>query len=573
MKRYGLVVLCAALLVLACSGCAKQNGDAGDTSGMEFGFEEEDIRTDITPQDGRAIDLSDTDLTGGDKNMRITSGGAYTLTGTKTDCMLIVDAPDENVQLILNGITIDNANGPAVYIKEAGHVTITLADGTANTLRDGASYTVTDEDSTLDAAIFSRADLTINGTGTLNVTGRYKHGVVSKDDLIISSGTLDITANNVGLDGKDCVKINAGNITIDAGSDGIRASNEEDTTRGYVYLNGGAFTVRAGNDGIQAATVVKIDNATLDITAGGGGETSSMIDTTESYKGIKAGSDIAVSGGCFTISSQDDSLHSNGTITMEGGAYTLTSGDDGVHADTDLAISGDDTKLTVTRSYEGLEASSVVIAGGTVSLTASDDGINAAGGNDSSAIGGRPGQGQFTASTGKVVIAGGTIYINASGDAIDSNGTLQITGGDITVSGANQGDTAILDFDTTGEISGGTFVGTGAAGMVQNFSSSSTQGVIMVQAGGQAGTQIILTDESGKTILTHTADQAFSCVILSHADIQQGETYTFSVGSSETSITMTGTVYGGSGGMGGMGGFGGGMGGSFGGGNRPGDRR
>ena len=325
--------------------------------------------------------------------------------------------------------------------------------------------------------------------------------------LVISSGTLKVTAKNVGLGGKDCVKINSGSITANAGSDGIRSDNDEDASRGYVYLYGGTIGITAGNDGIQAETVVNIENVDLTVKAGGGSG-ASLTSSEESYKGIKAGSDIYITGGSFSIDSLDDCIHSNGTIT---------------------------------------------ISGGTISVVASDDGLNAAGGTDASSAGTRPGKGSFSASTGKILISGGTLSIRANGDGLDANGTLAITGGTITVVGPTSGDTAILDFDASGTISGGTFIGLGAASMAQNFSASSTQGVIMVTTGNQAaGTLVQLTDSSGNVLLSHTADQSFACVILSHPSILQGGTYTLAIGSSSTEITMTSTVYGGSGGMGGQ---------------------
>ncbi len=527
-----------------------------DTSGMDFSFSEEDTTTETTSS-GKTVDVSNnTTTTSSGKNLyNITSGGTYTLSGNITDTMVTVDADNADVTIILSGATIKNSKGPAIYVRSADKVTITLASGTTNTISDGSSYSITDSDSTLDAAIFSKADLTINGSGTLNLTGNYKHGIVSKDDLIISSGTVKVTANNVGLSGKDCVKINSGNITINAGSDGIRSDNTEDTSRGYVYLYGGTVNITSGNDGIQAETVINIENVNLTITAGGG-SSSNLSSSSESYKGLKATSDIYITGGTFNINSKDDCIHSNGTITISGGTYTMSSGDDGVHADTDLAISGSATKLTINKSYEGIEATNVVISGGNISIVASDDGINAAGGNNSTSSSGRPGMGSFSSSNGSIKISGGTIYIKMSGDGLDANGTLAITGGSITVSGANSGDTAILDFDSTGTISGGTFIGTGASGMAQNFSSSSTQGVIMVKTSGSAGTRIKLTDSSGNELVTYTADQSFSCVIISCSGLTKGNTYTLTVGSSTTSITMHSTVYSssGSGNSGNMGG-------------------
>lgn len=534
-----------------------------DTSGMVFSFDEADTAAaDAGEASALNISAETAQLTdSGIQTYSITSGGSYTLSGVITDIMVLVDADNADVNLILDGVTIQNSSGPAIYIREADKVTITLAEGTANTLSDGASYAITDSDSTLDAAIFSKADLTINGAGTLNLNGNYKHGIVSKDDLIISSGTLNVNAAKVGLNGKDCVKINSGNLDIQAGSDGIRSDNDEDASRGYVYLYGGSIRIVSGNDGIQAETVINVENVDLEVTAGGGSAVS-LTSSEESYKGMKAGSDIYITGGVFQIDSLDDCIHSNGTITISGGSYTLSSGDDGVHADTDLSVSGSETALRILKSYEGMEATNLLISGGEISVVASDDGLNAAGGTDSSGMGSRPGMGSFTSSSGKIVISGGTVTIHASGDGIDANGTLSITGGDITVIGPTTGDTSILDFDTTGTISGGTFIGLGASSMAQNFSSSSSQGAIMVKTGTQpAGTQVQLTDGSGNVLLSYTAEQSFDCVILSHPSIVQGGGYTLTVGTSSTGITMSSTVYSSSGSMGGgmAGNMGGGM--------------
>lgn len=529
-----------------------------DTSGMDFSFSSSDTK--VTVEAGSTVDISkSTTITtnSGTQTYNITSGGTYTLTGTQTNVMLTIDAGDSDVQVHLSNLTIKNSNGPAIYVRSAGKVTLTLVEGTTNTLSDGSSYSLTDSGSTLDAAIFSKADLTINGSGTMVVSGNYKHGIVSKDDLIISSGTFNITSKNVGLNGKDCVKINSGNLTVQAGSDGIRSDNEEDSSKGYVYLYGGTINITSGNDGIQAETVINVENVNLAITAGGGSG-GSFTSSSESYKGMKAGSDIYISGGTFNINSKDDCVHSNGTITISGGSYTLSSGDDGIHADTDLAISGTSTNLTINKSYEGIEATSVLISGGTISVVASDDGLNAAGGNNSGLMSNRPGQNSFSSSTGKIVISGGTIYIKMSGDGIDANGTLSITGGAITISGANSGDTAILDFDSTGTISGGTFIGTGSSSMTQNFSSSSTQGVIMVKTGTQSsGTTVTLKDSNGNVLLSRTTDQAYSCVILSSSTIKAGGTYTLTAGSYTTTINMSSTVYS----SGNSNGHGGGMGG------------
>ena len=133
-------------------------------------------------------------------------------------------------------------------------------------------------------------------------------------------------------------------------------------------------------------------------------------------------------------------------------------------------------------------------------------------------------------SNGSITISGGTVRITASGDGIDANGTLAISGGYTTVCGPTQGDTATLDYDISAEISGGTFIGTGASGLAQSFSDS-PQGVFAVSVGSQkAGTLITLTDSSGKTILTHTPELSFGVLILSSPEIRKGQSYTITAG-------------------------------------------
>ena len=148
--------------------------------------------------------------------------------------------------------------------------------------------------------------------------------------------------------------------------------------------------------------------------------------------------------------------------------------------------------------------------------------------------GGRPGGGGFGGmsgnSNGSIKVSGGNLYINSSGDGMDANGTLEISGGYTVVVGPTQGDTATLDYDTSGIITGGTFIGTGASGMAQTFSDSK-QGVVAVSVGNQpAGTQIILKDKNGNTVLEHTPELNFAVVILSSPDMTKGENYTITVG-------------------------------------------
>ena len=280
---------------------------------------------------------------------------------------------------------------------------------------------------------------------------------------------------------------------------------------------------------------------------------------------------MIINGGTFVIDSSDDALHSNADLTVNNGTFTIASGDDGLHADTDLSILGG--ILTITKSYEGIEGYSITVSGGTIDLTSSDDGFNVSGGADSSSVDGRAGQNTFTAGTSDMVLTftGGTVTVNAGGDGLDSNGTLNIEGGFITVSGPEDSGNGTLDFNLA-TISGGTLIGAGSSGMMQTFGSDSTQASLAYSLSTtyEAGTQISLTDADGNVLASWTAVKSFCSVNISTADMVSGESYTLTTGSDSQTIQLTSiSTSNGSSGMGGGGMGGGGMGGGGMNSNRP----
>ena len=170
-------------------------------------------------------------------DLTITEAGVYILSGVYEDQMIVIEVGEEDkVQLVLAGATMTNENGPVIYVRSADKVFITAAEGTVNTISDGSDYTLTDGETTLDAAVFSKEDLTINGAGKLTINGNYKHAVVSKDDLVITAKDLTVNAENVGLNGKDSVTLSEATVSITAGSDGIRSENGSDEDKGYVAV-------------------------------------------------------------------------------------------------------------------------------------------------------------------------------------------------------------------------------------------------------------------------------------------------------------------------------------------------
>ena len=362
----------------------------------------------------------------------ITDAGTYVVSGIlNAGQILIATDEKDNVRLVLNGVKITADKNAAIYAATADKVVIILADGTENTLTDASSYTYADATAAEpNATLFSKCDLSINGTGKLTVGANFKHGIATKDDLVIASGNITVNAVSATIRGKDSITVLGGtfNLTSKQG-DGIHTANETETDKGWILIKDGSFTIKAYNDGIQAATAMQIDKGTFNITAGQGVSGTSA---AESYKGVKADNNLVINGGTYTISSSDDCIHSNADITITDGSFTLESGDDGIHADKNVTINAD---INIKKSYEGIEATNVVIDSGTINIVASDDGINGAGGNSTSTAGGRQ-QDHFSGSTGTITINGGMLTIAAagsgSGDGMDANGDMTITGGSIT---------------------------------------------------------------------------------------------------------------------------------------------
>ena len=510
----------------------------------------------------------------------IKADGTYVLTGTLDDGMIIVDVPETaKPQLVLNGVTIHSETSAPIYILEGDKVFITLAEGSKNVLSNGGAFEAID-DNNIDAVIFSKQDLTINGSGSLEVNSPVGHGIVSKDDLVLVGGTYVVNSASHGLDANDSVRIMDAAMTIDAGKDGIHTENDDDVEKGFLYIASGTFDIEAEGDGMSAQAYLQVEDGTFNIVSGGGsvnaaqqtssswggfmgggpggpggmgghgpggmgggrpGDTSSSTteedDSSTSIKGIKSSGNLTINGGTFTIDSADDGVHTNLNAYINGGTFSIASGDDAFHADETLEVTAG--TISISESYEGLEGLHIIVRGGDINLVASDDGLNAAGGTDSSGMGGFRGNDMFgggpggmSAGNGSIVISGGNLYVNASGDGIDANGTLEITGGYTVVVGPTMGDTATLDYDTSAVISGGTFIGTGASGMAQTFSDSENQGVIAVSVGSAtAGTNITLTDAKGNEVISYAPELSFNVVILSSPDIAKGETYTITVGS------------------------------------------
>lgn len=511
--------------------------------------------TDITLSESTAS-CSDSSVTVADGSVTITKAGTYKLSGTFTGQIIVNAGDSDKVQLVLDNASITKEGSAALYIINADKVFVTTVKGTENTLSSTGEFASSDDETNVDGAIFSKADITFNGSGTLNVKCESKHGIVTKDDLKITGGTYNITSASQGLSGKDSVRIAGGNITVTSGTDGIHSENTDDTEKGYVYISGGTLNITSGKDCIDASGTVDIKDGTFTLKAGGGSSEKTTGDSTESYKGIKADGVLTISGGTFDIDTLDDAIHSNADVTVSGGTLGISTGDDGVHSDNNTVVSGGE--INIAKCYEGLEGQTVTVSGGKVTLTASDDGINAAGG-DNQGVGGGFGPDSFSAdSNAKITVTGGEIHVNASGDGLDSNDDIEISGGTVYVYGPTNDGNGSLDYENNAVITGGTVIMAGSSGMAMNFGSESTQGSILASTGNaSAGTAVKLTDSSGNVIAEFTPTVSFQTVVISTPDITSDGTYTLTVGDSTQEITMSGYIYG-SGMGGGFGGMGGG---------------
>ena len=390
---------------------------------------EEEEKTDIydlniteDASDGSYQTTNSTIIDLGNEDVKISRGGTYILQGEMEDAGVTVEVNShESVHIVLNGVDIRSNDFAGIYIIEAGKVMITLAEGTSNSISDSSAYS--DIDGTgVDALIYSKADLIVNGSGSLSLNSPDNHGIVSKDDLIIAGGSFSIDVAGRGLSGKDRLMISDGEFTIRSGKDALKSDNSEEEGRGYIHITGGTFDIHSTADAVYGYNLVNIEDGSFTI------ETSASADTN-SAKGIKSDEMIMISGGDFSIDSVDDGIHSERDVTISGGTIRINTEDDGIHADRKAEI--DDGEITIDAS-EGIEATYVLINGGNISINASDDGINA------------------TQKVGKLTptieVNGGYLKIvMAMGDTdgFDSNGYIYINGGTVDVSGINTFDCGI----------------------------------------------------------------------------------------------------------------------------------
>ena len=622
MNKKLMSLLTAGAIVVSLSGCTNSTADSKEKTkttvataseinvsemftdnDKEVGYDEENSSKIELNKNTATSNSDDVSIDG--TTVTIKNEGTYILSGDLENGKIVVDSEKtDKLQIVLNWVNISCEGSAPIYVKQADKVFVTLANDTTNTLTSTGEYETSEDN--VDATIFSKDDLTLNGTGTLTVKSESGHGIVSKDDLVVTSGTYSINAASHGLSANDSIRIADGKFSITSGKDGLHSENTDDTKQGYIYVADGEFKITAGYDALDASSAIQADGGTFNVTTGGGSakaaskheeapqggkklgnrpempsgngekptgepptdiqngekptgnppsgnerentnttENTSTEESTNSMKGLKAETNLVLNGGTYNIDSCDDSIHSNKDVTITNGTYSIKSGDDAVHAEETTKITNG--TMNITKSYEGIEGLDIELKGGKITVVADDDGINVAGGNDDSGtVEPFENKGRMNEATnGSITISSGNIDINASGDGIDANGNLTVTGGTTYVSGSENGGNSALDYSGDAKITGGTFVAVGMSEMSQNFGDDSIQGVIMINKDNtqEKGAKISLKDSSGEELVSYTSKKSFNSVLVSCKGIEKGSSYTLSIGDEDSEVQMSSLVY------------------------------
>lgn len=436
------------------------------------------------------------------ESLAINKSGTYHLTGNLNDGQITVKSAKAEVRLLLDNVNIISDSGPVIKCDEAEDLVIETIG--KNTLADNSDYSkIADEDVT--GAIYSKADLTFQGDGSLNLTANYQDAIVGKDDVKFNSGKYQIVAEDDAIRGKDSVYVVSGDFDITSNNDCLKTTNDTDAGKGFILIEDGNFSL-----------------------------------VSKQAKAIKAVNTVLLKNGNFSVNTYDDSIHSDNYLSITGGTINIKSGDDGIHANRELIIDGGN--IYISKAYEGLEAQVVTINNGEISLTTNDDGINAGGGADESSQN-RPGANPFNTDEDCVItINGGNIYVNSAGDGIDSNGWVYFNGGTTIVDGPTNNGNGALDASMSVILNGGEVLAIGSSGMATALSDTSNLFNISIyfDTVQPAETNITLKNQKGETVLEHNSAKQFSHLAFGSLSIQPGETYTLFLNEEEyTTFTIT----------------------------------
>jgi len=479
----------------------------------------------------------------------ILSEGTYEISGALTDGQVLVSTDKgASVELILNGTTINCSNSSPLYIASAKKTKIVLAENSKNYLTDGSAYPANKtKEEEPNAALFSKDDLTISGNGSLEVVGNYNDGITSKDKLTIEGGTISVNSVDDGIRGKDHLRIKGGNVTVVSQGDGLKSDdinaadgNNAPVPDGKISISGGKITVTSKGDAIQAASLINIEGGEFILTSGANAQ---YVRSSVSLKAIKSGDTLIIDGGTFVISASDDALHSNKTLTINGGTFDIAVGNNAIHSDSTLEINGGD--IRISKSYEGLESTVMKINSGNIYINSSDDGVSVRTSRSGSGTGGGRRWSDFD-SGNNLYVNGGYIVVNAYGDGLDINGSMEMTGGTVLISGPTSNQNGALDFGSF-KMTGGLIIAAGSSGMAQSPGGGSNQNSVMVYFNSyQAeGTLFHVESGDGTSVVTFAPQKTYSSVAFSSPKLKIGTAYDVYYGGSSSGVLKDGLYEGG----------------------------
>ena len=506
----------------ASSSSFSTNVKSGEKLDVDTHYSEQDLSWDASSE--TAIDLSNPTATDGvtveDGTLTITKAGTYKLSGEYQGQIKVETADSDAVRLVLDNANITNSSGAALNVVNADEVILYSASGTTNTISDGADYTATGEDDP-DAVVYSKADLTIAGEGTLKVNGNHEDGIHTSDGLVIASGTLEVNAANTGIKGKDYVDILGGTINVTAQQDGIKSTNDTDEGKGWTRLSNGTVTVNAGDDGFKASRVVEISGGSLTVE--------------QSDEGIEA-QYINVSGGDVNVTSADDgmnaSLKTSDSESTDSSANTSDTANQQQNNQQQGSIPGGQQSGTSNQQQQGM-GQPPAMPGGNAQDGTSQNGTTGTGqqGMGQPPQGGMPGGGggTFEVIDAAINVSGGNITVNAEGDGIDSNGVTTLSGGTLIVNGPSQGGNAALDTNGDLLLNGATVLSGSTADMFEAPSTNSTSGYLKLtnSSGFEQGSTVQVADSSGKVVANYKVTKSnVQLVLVSSSSIVKGQSYT-----------------------------------------------
>ena len=496
------------------AGTSTSNAAAGQTLDAQTHYTNEDLTWDSSGE--KTIDLANPTATDGvsveNGTITITSGGTYRLTGEYSGQVKIEAAKTDTVRLVLDNAKITNSTGAAINVVSAAEAIIYTAAGTTNTVADEANYTATGDDDP-DAAIYSTANLTLTGEGSLSVKGAYEEGIHTTGGLVIASGTLEVNAANTGIKGKDYVDITGGIVNVTAAQDGIKSTNTDDESMGFTRLSAGSVTVSAGDDGLKAPHTLEISGGTLNIE--------------KSNEGIEA-QYINILDGDVTVNSTDDGINASLKDSSSDTSSDTTSG---------TATTGQQTQQNQNGQVQQAPAGGGAAPGGSQGSTGQNQNMP-----QPPTDGAMPGGGTFEVVDAAINISGGTVTVNAEGDGIDSNGTATFSGGTVTVNGPVAGGNNALDSNGDLLLNGGTVTAGSTADMFEAPSSASTSGYLKITDSSALtqGSTVQVTDSSGTVVANYKiTTSGVQLVLVSNKNIVKGQSYTVSVTSGSVDAAST----------------------------------